>query len=97
MAPGSRADEALLARADEAELACPEETRDAYARYANDALDFVHQCLSVHARDRPSAINLRSHKFLVDTVGQDERGELGWVGVRGWEAVLEDSSDDQRE
>lgn len=85
LAAGSRADEALLSRMDDAELAIPDPiARDTFAAHANDAIDFVHQCLDVHARDRPSALHLRTHRFLVD---REENGpELGWIGNRGWEA-----------
>lgn len=95
LARGSRADESLLARMDDAELALPEEARDEFAGRANDAIDFVHQCLDVHARDRPSALHLRTHRFLVDR--EEGRLEVGWVGRRGWEALLEADVDGKSE
>jgi hypothetical protein len=48
------------------------------------AVDFVHQCLQVHARERPPATQLRKHKFI--------EGASGWTGKKGWEkAMVRDS------
>ena len=42
-----------------------------------DAIDFVHQCLQTHARDRPSAVHLKQHCLFVT--------DGGWRDMRGWE------------
>ena len=52
---------------------------------AHDAIDVVHQCLAVHARDRPSAVLLQGHRYFV--------GKEGWSGRRGWEAMPEEEEE----
>lgn len=84
--PGTRAEEALQTRAMEAEADLPPEASpDQFASHARDAVDLIHQCLAVHSRDRPSAVQLQGHRFLRDDGG-------GWTGHRGWEMRLSDSA-----
>lgn len=75
---GCRSEAALQAKADSPEVLAEVHASGAYID-AQDAVDFVHQCLHVHAKDRPPAVQLRKHRFI--------SGKVGWVGTRGWESL----------
>lgn len=87
LAIGSRAEEALRVRADEVEESLAADAQAQFAEEADAAIDFVHQCLQTHAKNRPSAMQLKEHKFL--------NTQSGWSGFRGWEeAINADESDE---
>ena len=85
LAVGSRAEEALRVRADEVEETLAAESQPQFAQEADAAIDFVHQCLQTHAKNRPSALQLKEHKFL--------NTQSGWSGFRGWEEADESDKD----
>ena len=87
LASDSRPYSALLAKAETVQIASADAqdgSSDANAQI-NDAVDFIRQCLHVHARDRPSALQLKQHCLLV--------GSSGWQGLRGWESAIDEQSD----
>lgn len=87
LTPTSRATQALHAKAEITDESLPPNmTAEQAQDEANEAIDFVHQCLQTHARDRPSAVHLKQHRFLA--------GGRGWLGRRGWEEAVEDDDDD---
>jgi hypothetical protein len=87
LAVGSRAEEALRVRADEVEESLAADAQAAFAQEADAAIDFVHQCLQTHSKNRPNALQLKEHKFL--------NTQTGWSGFRGWEEAVEVSASDE--
>lgn len=83
LAPGTRAEAALASKVDSIDV----DDEDAPITYqaTEAAIDFVHQCLQTHSRDRPSALHLRQHRFLANG---------GWTGVRGWEATSKEDGEE---